>query len=135
MRCQILASTCLLTAAATFAQSPITPASAPATRPANAIAFDFRDAPVDSILDALAENFNLTIIRPATPIPGRITIMSRGKDAAPLTAAQAIEITHSLLLPLGYGLIETSGSPGDAPTYRLAPVGEIKKQAPLGISQ
>jgi hypothetical protein len=99
--------------------------------------FDFRDAPVDSVLDALSENFGLTILRGPQPIPGRITVISRGKDASqkPLTAAQAVEVTNSLLLPLGYGLIETPASPEGIPTYRVTTTNELKKQAPVGISQ
>jgi hypothetical protein len=98
--------------------------------------FDFRDAPVDSVLDALAEHYNLTIIRTPQPIPGRITIINRGKDTdPPLTAAQAVDITNSLLLPMGYGLIEANSSLGDAPVYRVSTTNEIRKQAPVGISQ
>jgi hypothetical protein len=98
--------------------------------------FEFRDAPVDAILDALAENFGLTILKGPTPIPGRITIISRGKNAAdaPLTAEQAIEVTNSLLLPLGYGIVETTLSPESGAVYRVSTIPEIKKAAPVGIA-
>jgi len=109
-------------------------ATAPATQkaPPGSMVFDFQDAPVDSVLDALSENFGLTIIR-ATPIPGRITVVSRGVGGKGLSQAQAIEVTNSLLLPLGFGIVETSESPEGKPLYRVSATSEMKKAAPVGV--
>ncbi len=108
------------------------PATAPATQPKATMVFDFQDAPIDSVLNALSENFGLIIIK-SEPIPGRITVVSRGEGGKGVSQAQAIEITNSLLLPLGFGIMETSESPEGRPIYRAATTSELKKSAPVGI--
>jgi len=109
-------------------------ATAPATQkePTGSMVFDFQDAPVDSVLNALSENFGLTIIR-SQPVPGRITVVSRGVGGRGLNQEQAIEVTNSLLFPLGFGIMETSESIEGKPLYRVSTTSEMKKAAPVGV--
>jgi hypothetical protein len=140
MRIKILAFgvACTLTAVVAAQDAPATRPAGPAqTSPAATqkapkavMMFEFRDAPVDSVLDALSENFGFVVIKTAT-IPGRITVINRGPDGKGLSADEAVEVTNSLLYPLGYGLLERPLDSDGKPVLRVATINELKKQAPV----
>jgi hypothetical protein len=117
-------------------QADRSPATAPSTAPygrSSKIIFNFQDAPVDAVLDALSNTFGFKILKTVT-IPGRITIINRGTDGEGLTPEQAVEVTNSLLYPLGYGLIEDRHAPEGTTTLQVAPIAEMKKGSTVPVS-
>lgn len=84
------------------------PALEPLTRqiipfnPSATVTFNFKDAPVDSVLDYLSQTLGFVVIKDGR-IDGRITIASR----QPVGADEAVDLLDSVLKPLNYTALRT----------------------------
>lgn len=88
--------------------------------------FDFRDVPADVILDAMAQNFGVVILK-SGPVPGRITVSSRGQA---LDEDEAVNLLNGVLNPLGFGTVEsTFATPRRRTLLRVMTVAEAKQEA------
>ncbi len=90
--------------AATMAAAP---ATAPAHRgdyinPSKTVKFNFQDAPVDSILNYLAEALGYIVVKPEGTISGRITINSPHE----VTGAEAVDALNTALKPLDKTILQ-----------------------------
>lgn len=66
----------------------------PVTRPGMVqIKLNFKDAPVESVLDYLSESAGFIVVREAGQVPGRITLLSK----QPVTADEAVTLLNSAL--------------------------------------
>ena len=81
------------------------------------IRFNFRDAPLDSILEYLSEVAGLAVVRETT-VEGRITLMSR----QPLTVAEAVSLLNVALKEKGYAAISMGR------TLKIVPLADAKKR-------
>ena len=79
---------------------------------------NFRDAPLDSILEYLSEVAGLAVVR-ETSVEGRITVMSR----QPLTVSEAVILLNVALKEKGYAAI-TMGR-----TLKIVPLADAKKRS------
>jgi general secretion pathway protein D len=96
--------------AAVIAAPPDTPATAPASRPAGTqpatgpstakATLNFKDAPLDTVLDFLSQSFGFVIIKDG-PVDGRVTILSK----QPVSAEEAITLVNASLKVNGFTAI------------------------------
>ena len=97
------------TAPATMpAQVSATTAPAPTVRQGDSIvqakrvAFNFKDASVDAVLNYLSEALDFIVVKD-NQVSGRVTIVSK----QPVTAAEAVEALNSVLKPLDFTVLQT----------------------------
>ena len=126
-RATFVAALALAFAGHSFAQQ-----TAPATRPGidSSKTMQFApNTPIGDILNEMATRFGFIIVQPANPIPGFVNVQVN----APVNSDDAVRLLNSVLLPLGYGTIETyttptPGAPNSQHTIlRVATLAEIKK--------
>ncbi|QOV91160.1 secretin N-terminal domain-containing protein [Humisphaera borealis] len=72
-------------------------ATSPATLPAGQISLNFKDTPVDVILDFLAESAGLTVVKEGT-LDARLTVISK----APVNMTEAASLISTVLQSSGY---------------------------------
>ena len=75
------------------------PSTQPATRPSN-IRLNYKDAPLDTVLDHLSEETGLVIIKEG-PVDGRVTVLSK----QPVSPAEAVTILNAALKSNGFTAI------------------------------
>jgi general secretion pathway protein D len=97
------------TAPATMpAEASATTAPAPTVRQGDSIvqakrvAFNFKDASVDAVLNYLSEALDFIVVKD-TQVTGRVTIVSK----QPVTAAEAVDALNSVLKPLDFTVLQT----------------------------
>jgi general secretion pathway protein D len=81
--------------------NPSTAATSPATEPTTRASLNFKDAPIDAVLDYLSEVAGYVIIR-EVPIDGRASVMSK----RPVNAREAIALLRTVLASSGCTVIE-----------------------------
>src|ERR1043166_6481511 len=127
----------LAVAGASWAQQATQPGTAPVTAPAagpgaaapvrlgvsGKMKFEFRNAQIDTVLNAMSENFGFIIIKTVN-MTQTVTVVSREE----LDATQAITLVNDILFPYNYGVLETRTSPPNERTIlRVATIGEMKR--------
>src|SRR5665213_1597433 len=76
------------------------PTSRPSTQPAQKISLNFKDAPLDAVLDHLSEAAGLVIIKEG-PVEGRVTVQSK----QPVTPEEAVTLLSAVLKANGYSAV------------------------------
>jgi len=100
-------------------QVEVQPQEAPAERPptpAGAIVLNFKDAPLDAVLDYLSEAAGFVVVKDVVP-EGRVTVVSR----QPLSADEAVDLLNTILKDKGYSALRTNR------TLKIVPLSEAKK--------
>lgn len=88
---------------ATQATTAPTSATQPSTQPAEKITLNFKDAPLDAVLDHLSEAAGLVIVKDG-PVDGRVTVLSK----QPISSNEAVALLNAVLKNNGFTAI-TSG--------------------------
>jgi len=81
------------------------------------ILLNFRDAPLDAVLDFLSEVAGFVVIKD-TAVQGRVSVVSR----QPLTPEEAVDLLNTLLKDRGYGAILMGR------TLKVVPLSEVKQE-------
>jgi len=89
-------------AAAQPAAPEAAPEAAAATRPVAPISLDFKNVPLDAVLEHLSEAAGFVVIKDA-PLEGRVTVVSR----QPVSADEAVTLLNTVLKANGYTAIRT----------------------------
>ncbi|QOV88111.1 secretin N-terminal domain-containing protein [Humisphaera borealis] len=76
------------------------PATLPATQPTAPISLDFKNVPLDAVLEHLSEAAGFVVIKDA-PVEGRVTVVSR----QPVSADEAVTLLNTVLKANGYTVI------------------------------
>lgn len=81
---------------------PVTVLGSTTTQPAKKIVLEFKDAPIDAVLDYLSEVAGF-IVSKEGPVDGKVNITSRG----PVSAAEALTLLNAALKPSGFTAIQS----------------------------
>ncbi len=88
------------------------------TRPATTqITFNFRDAPVDAVLERLSDEAGFIIVK-QSPVSGRVTVLS----ARPVTPDEAVSLLNTVLKGSGYAILRQGPR-----TLKVMTVDDVKK--------
>lgn len=98
------------------AAQSVTPADVKQGGPEPGIILNFKDAPLDTILEYLSEVAGLVVVR-ETAVEGRITVISR----KPIAADEAVSLLNSALKEKGYAAISQGR------ILKIVPLADAKK--------
>src|SRR6185312_13949302 len=74
--------------------TPVTPSSRPTSQPvSDRLMMNFKDAPLDSVLDYLSQFGGFVVLREGPPITGPVTVLSK----QPVTRQEAVAILNAAL--------------------------------------